>query len=344
MAEASGPARRGPPNESETAVRILVTGGAGYIGSVVVTRLLEEGHQVVVLDDLSTGHRDAVPEEAEFVHGRVHDAADILGPAGLDILSGFDGAVHLAAASLVAESMSNPAKYEENNVVGSSRLVSALVDAGVPRLVFSSTAAVYGGPDEVPIREDAVCRPVSPYGESKLAVDRVLASTAAEKGLAAVSLRYFNVAGAYAGRGERHSTETHLVPIALEVALGRRPELVVYGDDYPTPDGTCVRDYIHVADIADAHLLALAKCEKGRHEIYNLGNGNGSSVRDVLVTVEQVTGAKLPVRVAGRRAGDPAVLVASAQRAAEQLRWRPARPLLEQMVGDAWEVLTSREA
>ncbi len=325
-------------------MRILVTGGAGYIGSVVATRLLEEGHQVLVLDDLSTGHRDAVPEGAEFVRGRVHDAAEILGPAGLDVLGGFDGAVHLAAASLVAESMSNPAKYEENNVVGSSRLVSTLVDAGVPRLVFSSTAAVYGDPEEVPVREDAPCRPVNPYGESKLAIDRVLAATAAEKGLAAVSLRYFNVAGAYAGRGERHTTETHLVPIALEAALGRRPEIVVYGDDYPTPDGTCVRDYIHVADIADAHLLAMAGCEPGQHEIYNLGNGNGSSVRDVLATVEQVTGRKLPVRVATRRPGDPAVLVASAQRAAEQLGWRPARPRLEQMVGDAWELVSKGAA
>ncbi len=319
-----------------------MTGGAGYIGSVVATRLVEEGHEVTVLDDLSTGHRDAVPDGASFVRGRVHDTWEVLGPAGLGTLAGFDGAVHLAAASLVAESVRDPAKYEENNVTGSSRLVSALVQAGVPRLVFSSTAAVYGDPEEVPITEDAPCRPVNPYGETKLAVDRALERTAREAGLAAVSLRYFNVAGAYAGRGERHATETHLVPLALEAARGVRPEIVVFGEDYPTPDGTCVRDYIHVADIADAHLSALQRAQPGRHLVCNLGNGNGSSVRQVLATVEAVTGRTLPVRVAGRRPGDPAVLVASARRAAAELGWVPRRPTLEQMVADAWELVAGR--
>ncbi|HET9058446.1 MAG TPA: UDP-glucose 4-epimerase GalE [Acidimicrobiales bacterium] len=320
-------------------MKLLVTGGAGYIGSVVATRLLEEGHTVTVLDDLSTGHRDAVPEGAAFVQARVHQAAQILGAS--EDMSGFNGAVHLAAASLVGESVANPAKYQENNVVGSTLLVDALVAAGVPRIVFSSTAAVYGDPDKTPIDEDAPTKPVNPYGESKLAIDRALHERCAGGSLAAVSLRYFNVAGAYAGKGERHTTETHLIPIALDVALGRRPQLAVYGEDYPTADGTCIRDYIHVADIADAHLLALQKCQPGRHDIYNLGNGNGSSVMEVIGAVEEVTGRKLALSKEARRAGDPAVLVASAERAMEHLGWQPARPALHQMIGDAWQLVAA---
>lgn len=320
-------------------MKILVTGGAGYIGSVVATRLLEEGHRVTVLDDLSTGHRDAVPQGAGFVEGRVHRAGELLGTS--EELSGFDGAVHLAAASLVGESVANPAKYQENNVVGSTLLIDALMAAGVPRIVFSSTAAVYGDPERTPIEESAPTQPVNPYGESKLAVDRALGERCAGGALAAVSLRYFNVAGAYAGKGERHTTETHLVPIALDVALGRRPHLAIYGDDYPTPDGTCIRDYIHVADIADAHLLALDNCVAGRHDVFNLGNGNGASVKQVITAVESVTGREVPVRVEGRRVGDPAVLVASAQRAREVLGWAPVRHQLEQIIADAWELVTA---
>ena len=319
-------------------MRILVTGGAGYIGSVVAARLIEEGHEVVVLDDLSTGHRDAVPDGATFVEGRVHDAAERLG----EELARFDGAVHLAAASLVAESVANPAKYEENNVLGSRRLLEALSAAGVGRLVFSSTAAVYGEPEVVPIPESAPCRPVNPYGASKLAIDELLDEFAAAHELAAVSLRYFNVAGAYGGRGERHRTETHLIPLALSAARGER-ELFVYGDDYPTPDGTCVRDYIHVADIAEAHLQALASCRPARHDVYNLGNGSGSSVREVIACVESVTGRTLPVRIAARRPGDPAVLVASAAAARAALGWVPARPRLVQMVEDAVAFAEERE-
>lgn len=317
-------------------MKLLVTGGAGYIGSVVATRLLEEGHTVTVLDDLSTGHRDAVPAGAAFVQARAHDAAELLGTS--DELSGFDGAVHLAAASLVGESVANPAKYQQNNVVGSTVLVDALVAAGVTRIVFSSTAAVYGDPEKTPIDEEAATKPVNPYGESKLAVDRALSQRCAGGPLAAVSLRYFNVAGAYGGKGERHSTETHLIPIALDVAQGRRSHLAVYGDDYPTADGTCIRDYIHVADIAQAHLLALQKCQPGRHDIFNLGNGNGSSVLEVIRAVEEVTGRQLPVKNEGRRAGDPAVLVASAQRAMDSLGWLPSRPELAQMIEDAWRL------
>jgi len=317
-------------------VRVLVTGGAGYIGSIVATRLLESGDAVTVLDDLSTGHRDAVPAGVPFVLGRVHDAKDLL--------SGecFDAVVHLAASSLVAESIANPAKYEENNVVGTRRLVAALAGLGAERLVFSSSAAVYGEPDEVPITEDAPTRPVNPYGASKLAVDELLAEQASHGVLGAVSLRYFNVAGAYAGLGERHDPESHLVPIALEAALGLRPGLVIYGDDYATRDGTCVRDYIHVADLAAAHLAALERAVAGRHRVYNLGNGTGFTVREVLSAVETVTGRPLAVTVGARRAGDPAVLVASSARAASELGWVPERPEVATMIEDAWQVLLAR--
>ncbi|MHB1974224.1 MAG: UDP-glucose 4-epimerase GalE [Acidimicrobiales bacterium] len=319
-------------------MRVLVTGGAGYIGSVVATRLLERGDEVTVLDDLSTGHLDAVPSGAVLVQGRVHDASTLLSG------SRFDAVVHLAASSLVAESIANPAKYEENNVVGTSRLVAAVRGLGVGRLVFSSSAAVYGEPDEVPITEDAATRPVNPYGASKLAVDELLSGEASESGLGAVSLRYFNVAGAYGVLGERHEPESHLVPIALEAALGLRPGLTVYGDDYPTRDGTCVRDYIHVADLAEAHLAALARAERGCHRVYNLGNGRGFTVREVLSAVEEVTGATLEVAIGPRRAGDPAVLVASSARAERELAWVPARPAIAAMIEDAWQVLVARRS
>jgi UDP-glucose 4-epimerase len=317
-------------------LNVLVTGGAGYIGAIVGMRLIEEGHEVTVLDDLSTGHRDALPDGARFIEGRVHDSATLL--AGRS----FDGVVHLAASSLVAESIANPKKYEENNVVGTRRLLDTLRGLRVSRLVFSSTAAVYGEPERVPIDEDAPARPVNPYGASKLTVDEMLAAEAGLGGFGAVSLRYFNVAGAYAGRGERHDPESHLVPIALEAALGLRSGLHIYGDDYPTPDGTCLRDYIHVADLVEAHLAALASIAPGRHRVYNLGNGNGFSVREVLAAVEEVTGAALDVAVADRREGDPAVLVASFERAGEELGWVPGRPELTRMIADAWEVLRTR--
>ena len=311
-------------------MRILVTGGAGYIGSVVATRLVEVGHDVVVLDDLSTGHRDAVPDGARFIEGRVHDADDLLAALRPDAVA------HLAAFSLVAESVAEPGAYEENNVVGTRRLLAAMRRHGVGRIVFSSTAAVYGEPEAIPIDEEAPCRPLNPYGRTKLAMDEALSAAASADGLAAVSLRYFNVAGAYGGRGERHRVETHLVPIALQVARGERPELAVYGTDYPTADGTCVRDFIHVADIADAHLAALEVARPGHHEIVNLGNGNGFSVLEVAAAVERVTGRNLRLRVEARRPGDPAVLVASASRAETVLGWRPSRPELDEMVRDAW--------
>ncbi len=316
-------------------MKLLVTGGAGYIGSVVTTLLLDAGHEVVVLDDLSTGHADAVPNGATLVRGRVHDAIDSV------LTPDFDAVLHFAAFIAAGESVQRPEKYWENNTIGSLRVLDAVRAAGVRRMVFSSTANVYGDPDEVPIPETAVTRPPNPYAASKLAVDHALYGEATAYGLTAVSLRYFNVAGAHLGPmgalvGERHDPETHLIPIALQVAAGRREKLQLYGDDYPTPDGTCIRDYIHVSDLAAAHLLALSTVESGTHRVYNLGNGNGFSNREVIEVVREVTGHPVPVEVAPRRAGDPAALVASSAAAMRDLGWRPARPTLPEMVTDAW--------
>ncbi|MER5477073.1 UDP-glucose 4-epimerase GalE [Streptomyces sp. NPDC002734] len=307
----------------------LVTGGAGYIGGVVAQHLLEAGHRVVVLDDLSTGVREGVPEGAEFVEAGLHEAGRILDPS-------FDAVLHFAASSQVGESVVKPEKYWRNNVGGSMALLGAMREAGVRRLVFSSTAATYGEPAEVPIPESAPTAPTNPYGASKLAVDHMITGEANAHGLAAVSLRYFNVAGAYGDHGERHDPESHLIPLILQVALGRRDHISVYGDDYPTPDGTCVRDYIHVADLAEAHLLALKAATPGEHLICNLGNGNGFSVRQVIDTVRRVTGHPIPEEVAARRGGDPAVLVASAATARDRLGWRPRRADLTTIVSDAW--------
>lgn len=311
-------------------MKTLVAGGAGYIGSVVTRLLLAEGHQVTVLDNLSTGHADAVPAGAEFVRADLRDADAVLRGAG------YDAVLHFAAKSLVGESVVNPGKYWRTNVVGSRILLDAITEHSVPRLVFSSTAAVYGEPDTIPITEDAPTRPRSTYGATKLAVDLMITNECAATSLAAVSLRYFNVAGAAWGAGERHTTETHLIPIALEAALGRRDKLDIYGDDWPTPDGTPIRDYVHVADLARAHVHALVAARPGEHLICNLGNGSGFSVREVLATVEAVTGIHVPVAVAGRRAGDPARLVASAERAQQRLGWR-AEHGLTRMVADAWD-------
>jgi UDP-glucose 4-epimerase len=316
-------------------VKLLVTGGAGYIGSVVTAMLLDAGHEVVVLDDLSTGFAAAVPAGATFVRGRVHDVAgEVLTPD-------FDGVLHFAAFIAAGESVQRPEKYWENNTVGTLRLLDAMRSAGVRRLVFSSTANVYGDPDAVPIPEDAVTRPPNPYATSKLAADHMLYGEATAHGLAAVSLRYFNVAGAHrcpdgSMIGERHDPETHLIPIALQVAAGAREKLQLFGDDYPTRDGTCVRDYIHVSDLAAAHLLALSTMEHGRHAVFNLGNGTGFSNRQVVEVVREVTGHPVPVEMAPRRAGDPAELVAASDRARRDLGWRPARPDLHDIVADAW--------
>ncbi|WP_069763967.1 UDP-glucose 4-epimerase GalE [Streptomyces sp. LUP47B] len=311
-------------------MKYLVTGGAGYVGSVVAQHLLEAGHEVVVLDNLSTGFREGVPAGAAFVEGDIRDAAKWLD-------SSFDGVLHFAAFSQVGESVVKPEKYWENNVGGTMALLGAMREAGVRRLVFSSTAATYGEPEEVPIVESAPTRPTNPYGASKLAVDFMITSEANAHGLGAVSLRYFNVAGAYGKQGERHDPESHLIPLVLQVAQGRREAISVFGDDYPTPDGTCIRDYIHVADLAEAHLLAIEAATAGEHLICNLGNGEGFSVRQVIETVRKVTGHPIPDVVAPRRGGDPATLVASAATAREKLGWNPSRADLAGIVADAWE-------
>jgi UDP-glucose 4-epimerase len=324
-------------------VRLLVTGGAGYIGSVVGALLVAEGHDVIVLDDLSTGHGDAVPAGASFVRGTLRDDAPRL------LADGVDAVLHLAAKSLVGESVAQPSLYWGNNLGGSLALLEAMRAAGTPRIVFSSTAAVYGEPESVPIEETAPTRPTSPYGASKVAVDTALAEYARMHGLGAISLRYFNVAGAHPeaagpGRaerwlGERHSPETHLIPnvlaVAESVARGPGGHLTLFGDDYPTKDGTCVRDYIHVADLARAHLLALEACQPGQHRIYNLGSESGFSNLEVLAECRTVTGVDIPAEVGPRRPGDPAVLVASSARIRADLGWAPERDL-RAMVADAW--------
>ncbi|MFC5747095.1 UDP-glucose 4-epimerase GalE [Actinomadura rugatobispora] len=317
-------------------MKLLVTGGAGYIGSVVSAQLLEAGHEVVVLDDLSTGHADAVPEGARLVRGTLRDEA-----AGVLEGGGFDAVLHFAARSLVGESVQKPGLYWDKNLGESLALLEAMRGAGVRRIVFSSTAATYGEPESTPILETDPTRPTNPYGASKLAIDTALAEYARLHGIGGVSLRYFNVAGArLAGdggrsQGERHAVETHLIPNVLKVALGEKESVNLFGEDYPTPDGTCVRDYIHVVDLGAAHLLALEACAPGAHQIFNLGNGSGFSVRDVIEVCRAVTGHPVPVEVSPRRAGDPAVLVASSEKIRTGLGWKPERDL-RAMVEDAW--------
>jgi len=317
-------------------VKLLVTGGAGYVGSVCAARLVEAGHQVTVLDDLSTGHADAVPDGCTFVQGDVAEVASSV------LADGFDGVLHFAARSLVGESMQEPSKYWHGNVLASVALLDAIREHGTPRLVFSSTAATYGIPEQVPITEDAPTQPINTYGATKLAIDHAITSYATAHGIAAVSLRYFNVAGAYGAFGERHATETHLIPIVLQVASGKREQVAIYGEDYPTPDGTGIRDYIHVVDLADAHLLALEHAQPG-HRIYNLGSGTGFSVREVIDTCRQVTGHPIPAAVAPRRPGDPSVLVASSDAARTELGWKPTWVDLATIVSDAWRFTQSAQ-
>ena len=317
-------------------MRVLVAGGAGYIGSVVTAALLAGGHEVTVLDDLSTGHADAVPSGAAFAEASLHDSGPVLAEVRPEAV------LHFAAKSLVGVSQQQPEDYWHTNVGGSLALFEAMRAADCRRIVFSSTAATYGEPESVPIREDAPTRPTNTYGASKLAVDHMLTSYAVAHGFAAVSLRYFNVAGAAYGLGERHATETHLIPLALQVAAGQRESLTIYGQDYPTPDGTCIRDYVHVGDLAEAHLLALLAPAEGEHRIYNLGNGAGFSVREVVEAAREVTGHPVPVTVGPRRPGDPARLVAASERIRDDLGWTPRHTVLAGIVRDAWEVLRAR--
>ena len=314
-------------------MRIFVTGAAGYIGSVVTERLLEQGHSIVAFDNLSRGHRDAVAAGAEFVEGDLLDRARLES----ELRRGrFDAVVHLAAEALIGLSISDPGMFFRTNVVGGLNLLDAMVQAGVGRIVFSSTCAVYGEPRVVPIDEEAPTSPVNAYGESKLAFEKALGWYARAHGLRHVSLRYFNACGATEMSGERHDPETHLIPILLEVALGHRASVHLFGTDYDTLDGTCVRDYIHVRDIADAHVLCLDRLDTMSAAVFNLGNGTGYSNRQVIDTVKAVTGRQIPVVETPRRPGDPARLVASAERIRRAIGWVPHIPELAAMVDSAW--------
>ena len=320
-------------------MKLLVTGGAGYIGSVVAAKLAAAGHQVAVLDDLSTGHADAVPADVAFLHGTLRDDAKAALGAGTDAV------LHFAAKSLVGESVQYPQMYWSANLGGTLALLDAMREAGTRKIVFSSTAAVYGEPEQTPVPETAPPRPTSPYGASKIAVDTTLTEYARLHGFGAVSLRYFNVAGAFRAAdggwlGERHHPETHLIPNVLAQG-GQELFVRINGTDYPTPDGTCVRDYIHVSDLADAHLLALGACEPGRHLVYNLGNGAGFSVRQVIDMCRAVTGAEIVAEEGPRRSGDPAVLVASSDLIQAELGWHASHDLRD-MVSDAWQCILAR--
>lgn len=319
-------------------MKLLVTGGAGYIGSIVASQLLAAGHEVVVLDNLERGHPAAVPHDARLVVVDLLDGAAVTAA----LSEGFDGVLHFAALALVGESVAHPERYYRTNVGGTLNLLEAMCTAAVTRLVFSSTCAVYGEPEEVPISERAIPRPTNAYGASKLAVDGMIGDFCRAHGLGAVSLRYFNVAGASDGLGEDHDPETHLIPNILRAAMKRSPYVEIYGTDYPTPDGTAIRDYIHIDDLAAAHLLALDGARPGEHRIFNLGNGNGFSVREVIAAAEAVTGLEIPVEEAPRRPGDPPRLVAASDRIRTELQWRPRKPELAEMVGDAWKFAQAR--
>jgi UDP-glucose 4-epimerase len=320
-------------------VRVLVTGGAGYVGAVSAAALVDAGHEVVVLDDLSTGHRSAVPGGA---HLRVGSYGDRETVAALLATDGIEAILHCAARSLVGESGQDPARYYRDNVAGGVALLEATRLGGVTRMVFSSTAAVYGVPVTTPIPEDAVLQPINTYGETKRTFEAAMVAYGNAYGLRSVTLRYFNVAGATADHGELHDPETHLIPNLLSAADGRGAPLTLFGDDYPTPDGTCIRDYIHVADLADAHVRALEATEPSDARTAqpltcNLGSGGGFSVNEVLAAAEQVIGRPVPYIVGPRRAGDPPVLVADISRARDVLGWRPARSSLAEMIGSAWD-------
>jgi UDP-glucose 4-epimerase len=317
-------------------MKVLVTGGAGYIGSVVTEELLNNGHEAVVYDSLYKGHRGAVDPRATFVNMGLQDDEGLW-----DALTDnqIEAVIHLAASSLVGESVEDPARYYHNNVIGSLRLLDAMSDCGVSKIVFSSTAATYGEPEKQPVTETDPTNPMNPYGETKLAFERALGWYEQAYGLRYASLRYFNAAGATERFGEWHDPETHLIPLVLQVAAGMRPDVAVYGDDYPTRDGTCVRDYIHVVDLARAHILALRILDE-RSGIYNLGcGGEGYTVQEVIDTARQVTGRDISTKVAPRRTGDPAVLIASSEKIRSELGWQPELQDLQVIIQSAWQWL-----
>ena len=311
-------------------MNVLVTGGAGYIGSICTEELLGAGHRVTVYDDLTEGHRSAVDARARFVLGRPEESGHILQTVKK---AQPDAIMHFAANALVGESMTNPGKYFRNNVANGLKLLEAAIACGVKKFVFSSTCATYGPPDRVPMTEDLPQRPINPYGESKLMFEKMLQWYERIHGLEFIAFRYFKAAGASEKFGEHHRIETHLIPNVLKVALGQKPQCEIYGTDYPTPDGTCIRDYIHILDLAQAHILGLAP---GKQGFYNLGNGDGYSVREVIRMCEKVTGKRIPAVEKPRRPGDPPKLVAAAGKAVRELGWKPRFPKLEDIATTAW--------
>lgn len=320
-------------------MKLLITGGAGYVGSVVAALLVHEGHDVRIVDNLFRGHDRAIPQGAHFINGDLSDP-DVLASA---VTEDLDGVLHFAALSLVGESVADPAPYWRINVGGTQNLLEAMRAKSIPRLVFSSTAATYGSPEQSPITEDMRTEPTNPYGASKLAVDHMITSYCNAYAMGAFSLRYFNVAGAYQKFGELHDPETHLIPNVLSAVANPANPVTVFGVDWPTHDGTPVRDYIHVLDLAKAHVLALKACHTGTHEIVNLGSGSGYTVREVIAAVERVTGQQVPLVEGPRRSGDPAVLIASNEKADRVLAWRPERDL-DTMVRDAWNFMQNGSA
>jgi UDP-glucose 4-epimerase len=317
----------------EAHMKILVTGGAGYIGSVVAEQLIAAGHRVVVYDDLSTGHREAIPAEADFVKARMEDESALAGA----LSCGIDAVMHFAGLIEAGESMKRPGAFFRSNSANTLSLLEMMLRHGVKTIVFSSTAAVYGDPEEIPIRESSWLKPTNAYGESKMIVEQMLGWFNRAHGLRYCCLRYFNAAGATAERGEAHNPESHLLPLVLQVAQGKRESIKIFGFDYPTPDGTCVRDYIHVSDLATAHLLGLEALKKNDRLTYNVGTGNGASVREVVEAARKITGHPIPAIMEPRRAGDPAILVASSDKLTHELRWKPRFSDIEKIIETAWD-------
>jgi UDP-glucose 4-epimerase len=312
-------------------MKILVTGGAGYIGSVCAELLLDEGHDVAIFDNLSEGHRAAIDSRAKFLEGDLQDRQSIEKALAKRKP---DAVMHFAANALVGESMQNPSKYFRNNIANGLNLLDAIISVGVGKIIFSSTCAIFGPPERVPIDETMPMRPINPYGESKLAFEKILRWYGEIQGLKFVSLRYFNAAGASANFGEDHRVETHLIPNVLKVALGEKPDVEIFGTDYETPDGTCIRDYIHILDLARAHILALDSDKSG---FYNLGTGGGSSVREVIDACRKVTGRKIDIVEKPRRPGDPPRLIASSEKIKRDLRWKPQFQNLDAIIESAWK-------